>query len=496
MINPYANGTFNETLKNRIAAVQNMAQNGYSEENIARFFECPIRGVKKILEEAGLTADSVGKSREEMNYCIQARNKMLDSKIKIRGEVSSVLISFGFFTYPGKSDIARQIAEVNFGMENSHPIYQAYFENRPLDEIKGQFGAHSKADLEKMGFDYKSVIKRGKKYRMILSHKEEWELFASNRKPEEVSRILEIPIKDAAYSSGLYHDYFSEEKYNEEQTVKWLKEGISAQLIHDHIGISFFYLTKMFEKYQIKDTENPLKHRTENRRKQVFEMYSVQKMTQQEIADELGLSRATVVSDIQTYKKDHPEQVDKTYLWRQKNSNKQKTYIRNSRKACCISMFLEGKKLSEIAKLTKVKESRILQFLREGGIDARTNGEIIREKMDAMVYNLITSGISEREIADTMGLSLVEVEEICIRCIQKEKIQMRRAEEMSMSWKGMPTTDIMGVVGKSRTTVLKDQHITSDYLRNNQDALEYVTMKNGDVSDHFKKKENIEKEER
>lgn len=106
--------------------------------------------------------------------------------------------------------------------------------------------------------------------------------------------------------------------------------------------------------------------------------------TMQEIADIVGVTRATIVSDIKRYKKLHPEVIDETQLYRQRHAGSTQYKIREKEKKIVTNLFEAGESQSAISNKTGIAFSTVHQFLIEEGkigtIDD-INDELLKESL-------------------------------------------------------------------------------------------------------------------
>lgn len=310
--------------------------------------------------------------------------------------------------------------------------------------------------------------------------------------------VTKIRMKKQLKQMGIVNpeDVIKEgERFRRLQKVAKLKvlltEGVSieeaAKLVEVSEHLSNSTRQSLAQDGVLSNNEKPLAYKNADRREKIYEYYS-EGMTQQEIADKMKLSRGTINADLKCYLKEHPECKDKTILWRQRNTQEPVRENRRNRKADVIFLREIGLSPSKIVQITKVNEAAVYRYLDEEGM----LGEYISPRR-ALVQDLVNQGLSDNLIAKKLGYN-VDVIRKDIADLQKlnEKYGTRkispetmalRAEEMKLSWQGMPTTGIVEVMGKSRVSVLRDQHLTSNFLRNNSEALAYVTEKNGDVTE-------------
>lgn len=138
-----------------------------------------------------------------------------------------------------------------------------------------------------------------------------------------------------------------------------------------------------------------------DRQKKVWDLYnkhgSSHGYTQQEIADMLGITRATVNSDIRQYKLDHPEEIDETQIYRARHAGIEKLKIREDKKDLIIAIWNKCKQLypdisekecqNKVCKLMSKNSilkkyiPNVPQYLQEAGlfIDIAINDNMVHE---------------------------------------------------------------------------------------------------------------------
>lgn len=109
----------------------------------------------------------------------------------------------------------------------------------------------------------------------------------------------------------------------------------------------------------------------ETRRQLVWEMYnckgSSHGYTQQEIADELGITRATVHADLKAYQESHPECKDATQLYAVRHSGIEEYTRRQHRSDKTIELYEQGYNQQQISQKLKISPSLVKLFLMEQG---------------------------------------------------------------------------------------------------------------------------------
>ncbi len=170
------------------------------------------------------------------------------------------------------------------------------------------------------------------------------------------------------------------DKYRED--LKELLNNSTATSVSKLTGIpqARFYDLSREASREYQDTHSnllgehtPLKsaNRKEHRRETIWNMYnaygSANGYTQQEIADQLGITRATVINDIKAYKKEHPDVIDVTQLYRARHSGLEKALNRIEKKAIAASLYAHGNSLASISKELHTNVETVKTYLIEGG---------------------------------------------------------------------------------------------------------------------------------
>jgi len=217
----------------------------------------------------------------------------------------------------------------------------------------------------------------------------------------------------------------------------------------------------------------------------VFTMYSKDYLTEQEIADKLGVSRATVISDLKRYRAEHPEEVDKTYLWRQRNLAGPAKAVRIDKKAAVSALRHAGLSVSQISRATGVPQSAAAKYLEEDGVEYRGDIQLRRNEKLKLIRSMLASGSSREQIGEVLGQSAEQTEkDVKAASVQREK-NVLKAESARLAWNGAKTSHIMGTLGRTRAAVMKDQHATAAVLRNNPSALAEMVASGGQIGEDF-----------
>lgn len=219
------------------------------------------------------------------------------------------------------------------------------------------------------------------------------------------------------------------------------------------------------------------------RREMIFKMYNEDKMTQQEIADALGLTRTTVGSDIRKYEREYPEKVDCTILYQQRNvasdlrekSNKERLFIEILVDQC------PGISVGEIQKITGASANRITYCLLELGY--QTPGQQKKQQRKDIIFDEIKRGFSVEEVSEIHNWSISYVNKVLEEIPQniQRTVELKQAYQMPPTEHHGPTTAIMETLNKTRANVLYDQRLTGSKMRGDAAFKQLVKENYGDL---------------
>lgn len=140
----------------------------------------------------------------------------------------------------------------------------------------------------------------------------------------------------------------------------------------------------------------------QNRQEEVWQMYnqygSTHGLTQQEIADIYGCTRATINADIRAYKQKHPEAIDRTQLYRSRHAGEANYFKREMKKSAVLSIFdnimRSDPETSEYNAVSQIKELTEASGL---NIDANTIYQYLMEENRIIPYK---HNMTEENISD------------------------------------------------------------------------------------------------
>lgn len=140
-----------------------------------------------------------------------------------------------------------------------------------------------------------------------------------------------------------------------------------------------------------KHTPSKSAYKLVTRREEVWRLYtefgSSYGRTQQEIADMLGITRATVIHDIKAYKKEHPEVIDVTQLHQPRHIGEKATIQRQKDIEYVIKAYHNKETVYSIAKHLKKSTLYVENIIKEN--DLKANGSLKTTKK--MLKTLITA---------------------------------------------------------------------------------------------------------
>lgn len=225
----------------------------------------------------------------------------------------------------------------------------------------------------------------------------------------------------------------------------------------------------------VEHVPNKFAYQKETLMKKVWDMYnehgSTHGRTQQEIANELGLTRETVSHYITAYKKQHPEAIDVTQLYQPHHLGKEKTEKRNARKAMVATAYSSGMCVEQISKTYGISREMVSKYLKEDGLivaHANTSKDI--GKLDASSKEAKVA-YEERGQFGSFKMN-----------VEGNVTQFHGATSRLLDEAGAPAyTTNTAERNKIRDGILQNQRDTMAMLRNNPEALDEFVRTNGEA---------------
>lgn len=169
------------------------------------------------------------------------------------------------------------------------------------------------------------------------------------------------------------------------------------------------------------------------RRQKVWDLYSkygsTHGFTQQEIADQLGITRETVVSDIKKYKLEHLDEIDSNLLYKRRHSGEQKYFKYKEKEEKTIQLYVKIKErhpefsnykiISMICqKIDFTIENCNIVLTKHGYINALENQAVINgefSKEGSLLKNHFGPGGATRELLNNSKYEYLSREEMNYR---------------------------------------------------------------------------------
>lgn len=303
-----------------------------------------------------------------------------------------------------------------------------------------------------------------------------------------VADKFSIPFKtlrDAVINNDLKRiEYGILDKYKED--LKELLNNSTALSVSKLTGIpkeKFYDLAKEASQ-EYKETHSNLlgehiptksANRKEQRRETIWNMYnaygSTHGYTQQEIADQLGITRATVIHDIKAYKKEHPDVIDVTQLYRVRHNGLAKALNRIEKKAIAASMYTKGEPLPSIGKELHTTVDQVKQFLMEDGLIQSYSSSKYQDELNKEdASHSAEVGFQHRG----------QFTEGKIYGATSDLLEQKNAPSPSVN---------LNERNKIRKEILNNQRQTMAAIRNNPVAYMEFVQKNGRMIDYINKKQ-------
>lgn len=481
-----------ELLNNRRKYIELLMKQGYSIYDIARFFEVSPHTIIKSVRALGLdistreVKDSIGPFPLDDSF-LERRDNILETALKEK-DFSATLKEFGLYYLPIAFKESKNIVKY----QSNHPIYHLMLQDYSTHDIASQLNMtyqDVKREINLLNIDKDRLKADRKIYKQNKDIIQFIELSSAGFNRKDISRYLNLPENQVECLNNkikkaniLNKDIVVDKEFVIKYAKTLLKEGLNIDEVVEITGLAEHNVSKILKSCKSDKDTKPLSFKYEKRRELIYTMYTQDLMTQQEIADKLGITRATVMSDIKTYKKDHPKEIDKTYLWRQRNLNVSAKMERIDRKQQILLFNRAGMSVYAISKNMGLLPAMVTKYLEEEGYQIESNSISSQKNKYKQAYTLNKEGKSNIEISNILNISENEVFHYIKKGEQLINKISERTEELRLSWQGDSTTVIMGKLGKARNKVLEDQHKTANKLRNDSSFYETVSTKNGDIS--------------
>lgn len=482
-------------IKNRRQYLKKMYENNMSVYDMAKFFQISPRVIRISLNKENIkdfSKPGFGYDKMEEIEHVFKYNVFEEQKDKVSP------YNYGFIHIPEESEY-KTIADDWLKKHKDDDVLLAVFiGKKPADVAKamGTTNCLLKRVYQRKNINLEEIYDLGKDYRNKQSMYKIWELHRYGFTPNEIKEYLKITdneyLKAKRYAQNNNIDIEPKsKKYKTEYIKNLLLDGNNSYSILEALGVDDRITASILQSISNTNNEKRFSYKEEKRRELIFTLYTKDLLTQQEIANKLNISRGTVITDLKTYRKDHPEEVDKTYLWRQRNLASPTKALRINRKGLVLSLYKNGSSVKDIQRIVQVREETIKNYLSEEGKLEKNIGQQTLEKNRHNIWKCTQKGYTKEQIADKLNLNINMVERTIKRNEKYGEPISRRAEELKLAWQNIPTSEICQIVGRNRLTVLKDQHKTADILRNNEFALDFVKSHNGDITEELFNKEII-----
>lgn len=496
-------------LENRRIYIANMLKQGLSVEDIARFFEVPpaaVRASAKFLELEEMAKTNVS-ARDKIAALLNNRETLIAKQIAQGYTETASLERLGFSQMPKYTTIAQDIANDTYNVHKTIPYYEQLQAGKSLQEIAMEHGVTVTSlnrQLKEMGLSAAKLSKYMKKREQLEQTAQVSELMSCGFKDTQIATYLEMPQNDVDKQMEIAKEHgirpLGHLQHIEEKLPEMFEKHLSDDEITEVLGISRATVWSYRKKLGLQQTREERRayfhDKFEDRRALAYRMHTYENKTMQEIADELQVTRATIVSDIRKYEQDHPDEIDDTILWQRRNIAAPLREKQEKKKKEFRQALQNGASMTKALKksgLNSVTAKRLCQYEQLESKEQKA----LRERQETIARD-IRQGISIATIAQAHGWTescvRQEVEKLIIAC-QKE---LDRAQELQMAYqypahKGHgPTTAIMNQTGKDRYSVLDDQYVNSAYLRNHAQAHEKVKQTKGNAEEFLKVQEREE----
>jgi len=467
-------------IERRRDIVKELLQYGFSLYDIAYYFEVRPESIQKSIDNINWEDIVSEISPFHLDELIEKRNNILKEFPN-----EKTLFELGFVSVPF-------IKPVNVKIPDNIPeiLYPMIINGLSKKELAAMLGISAvslKREMLKCGLDESDIKYYAKQYKNDYYAQRIKQLRLIGFKKFEIAEYLLLTERKIEYLSSK-----EQKKYDESIIRLLIQNGVSIKELLELTNLRTDELTEIHKKYvsEIKQThkkDTPFDFKTESRRKIVFELYDTG-MTQQEVADELHLTRYTVITDLKKYQEDHPEIIDKTRLIRRRNSGELRTQERNLISEKILKLHHAGLTNMDISRETGIQAAMVSVYLDEAGKTTNYQPYHNRIEKRQIILHMLHEGKTNEEVVqfleDPKRQSTQKISKAMKQINNALKMQEHiivKAEELKMGWDKERTEDIAIRFGKSRKAVLADQHKNQNFLRNNPEALKYIEEHDGNV---------------
>lgn len=507
-----------QTLLNRRRFISRMNDCGYSKEEMARFFEVNIDSIQASLNKIEKTEE---KDDDMYHFTIPIedllswRDKMLSTRLAKGEDAENLLSEFGLIKMPTACRAGEEVRTSIMGLKTKigcdyvewlieNGKLQSYESIKTRREFVAQKGLNMQAFSEAYQTERFTARKLENASRACINMKDvcyALELLNCGFKPNEIrnsDRLKDLSDKDASEVVDSVMEHRERFDWNHpKETIEGKVLSENALFMDEFMELTGMRNTQARRLQDMTGYQTVSKHngrfsmdKTDvkmTRRKKIFYLYNVEKMTQQEIADMMSLSRTTVGHEIQKYEREHPDEVDRSILWQQRNhATSKKTQMDFKREVADILLQENTEiSLSELQRRAEISLVTIQRHFAEKGV--MTPLQVKRYEQEKFITSEYASGKNVETIAHENGWSRRHVEAVLDRAGQEleRAVELRYAYQMPATEHHGPTTMIMNELGKTRINVLNDQHKTSAKMRSDSAFARHVIQKKGDIVDEI-----------
>ena len=428
--------TADTVLENRLNFCKTLISKRQFSANVyASYFEIPLSKVEEDVASLGYKLDEA-ESKKPISF---AALNVYRKKILEKDSSKEMLEKLGLWHMPTKDKETiyhYQADDVNSRLDSALEYYQ----NERLKKTQGY-----SVVADKFSIPFKTLkdavinndLKRVE-YNIVDKHRDDLKELLNNSTVISVSKLTGIP-------TTCFFDLAREasQKYKEAH----------SNLLGDHVP-------------------TPRAYQKEQRRETIWNMYNVYGSTygytQQEIADQLGITRATVIHDIKAYKKEHPDVIDVTQLYRARHSGLERALNRIEKKAVATSLYVNGESIQNISKELHSDYGTIKLYLMEDGlIQPYTSTKYLDNLIKEDASNSSEVGYQHKG----------QFTEGKIYGATSDLLNQKNAPSPSANWAER---------NRIRSEILNDQRQTMAAIRNNPVAYNEFVSKQGRMVDFMK----------
>lgn len=301
---------FDDIISYRHTKIFDLYEQGFSDSDIARFFEVTPKRINKLLSSRGIKRNNSNK-HEEIEKLIIERDKLLS----IFDDSDYVGMSrYGFYYKPNNYSVCNSITEA-YIPEFEDDEYRMVFDGVELWKVRNALGYKSTKALNDAFVSRRlvayDIMLRGKNFRDFSNMGKILELYRNGFSQKEILNYYNeynIYYIKKCYSYGVNSNIITNQR--EQRLLELFTKGYKLKDISEYVGISY-RVSNDINKINSNEKTNIGKVGCKNRnlREKVFELYFIDNIPMKKITEDLNVTRRTVYNYINAYVQEHPDKI-------------------------------------------------------------------------------------------------------------------------------------------------------------------------------------------